>query len=81
MNKNDNIDKYKYSGYGVGIDRKGSFSFPATEVGRDVITFGVDMSSSIKTDNRTKDILILGKGARQGLEHMLSEDFLFKFAL
>ena len=30
------------------------------------------MSSSTKTDNRKKDILILGKGLTQGLEHMLS---------
>ena len=34
--------------------------------------FGVDMSSSTKIDNRKKDILILGKGPKQGLEHMLS---------
>ena len=27
------------------------------------------MSSSTKTDNRKKDILILGKGPTQGLEH------------
>ena len=32
------------------------------------------MSSSIKTDNSKKDILILGKGLTQGLEHILGED-------
>ena len=31
------------------------------------------MSSSTKIDNREKDILILGKGPTQGLEHTLSE--------
>ena len=30
------------------------------------------MSSSTNTDNRKKDILILGKGPAQGLEHTLS---------
>ena len=29
------------------------------------------MSSSTKIDNRKKDILILGKGPTQGLEHTL----------
>ena len=32
------------------------------------------MSSSTKIDNRKKDILILGKGPTQGLEHTLSAE-------
>ena len=32
------------------------------------------MSSSTKTDNRKKDILILGKGPIQGLEHTMSAE-------
>ena len=28
LTKNVNIDKYGYSGYGIGFDRKSSFSFP-----------------------------------------------------
>ena len=28
LTKNDDIDKYKYSGYGIGFDRRSSFSFP-----------------------------------------------------
>ena len=35
------------------------------------------MSSSLKLDNRKKDILILGKGPTQGLEHTLSEEKLY----
>ena len=46
MTKNVDIDKYKYSGYGIGFDRHGSFSFPGTGLGRNVIMFGVDMSST-----------------------------------
>ena len=56
LTKNADIDKYKYSGYGIGFDRHGSFSFPGTGLGRNVIIFGVDMSSSTKIDNRKKDI-------------------------
>ena len=30
--------------------------------------FGVDMSSSLHTDNKKKDILIVGMGPKQGLD-------------
>ena len=68
LTKNADIDKYGYSGYGTGFHRHGSFSFPDTGLGRNIIIFGVDMSSSTKIDNRKKYILILGKGPTQGLE-------------
>ena len=77
LSKNGNIDKCKYSGYGIGFDRHGSFSFPGTGLGRNVIIFGVDMGSSTKIDNRKKDILILGKGPMQGLEHTLSAEKMY----
>ena len=35
-------------------------------MGKNVIIFGVDMSSSVHIDNKEKDILILGKGPTQG---------------
>ena len=69
LTKNADIDKYGYSGYGIGFDRHGSFSFPGTGLGRNVLIFGADMSSSTKIDNREKDILILSKDPTQGLEH------------
>ena len=72
MTKNADIDKYKYSGYGIEFDRKGSFSFPGVGLGKNVIIFGVDMSSSTNIDNRKKDILIFVKGSTQELEHTLS---------
>ena len=71
LTENADIDKYGYSGYGIGFDRHGSFSF-GNGVGRNVIIVGVDISASTKTDNRKKDILILGKRQTQGLEHTLS---------
>ena len=65
LTKNADIDKYGYSGYGIGFDRRGSFSFPGGGSGQNVIIFGVDMSSSVHVDNKKKDILILGKGPRK----------------
>ena len=46
LTKNADINKYKYSGYGIRFDRHRSFSFPGIGLGRNVIIFGVDMSSS-----------------------------------
>ena len=74
LTKNPDIGRYKYSGCGIGFDRHGSFSFPGTGLGRNVIILGVDMSSSTKIDNRKKYILILGKDPAQGLEHTLGAE-------
>ena len=67
LTKNADIDNYKYSGYGIGFDRRGSFSFPSGGFGQNVMVFGADMNSSIHIDNKGKDILILGRGPAQGL--------------
>ena len=44
---------------------------------RNVIIFGVDMSSSPHIGNKKKDILIFGKGLTQGLEHTLTAEKLY----
>ena len=49
--ENGDIDKYKYSGYGIGFDRRGTFSI-ANGFGKNVIIFREDMSSSVRIDNR-----------------------------
>ena len=46
-----------------------SFSFPGGGFGQNVLTFGVDMSSSAHIDNKKKKTLVLGIGPTQGLEH------------
>ena len=69
LTKNSNIDKYKYSGYGIGFDRKGKIS---VGFGRPYIIFGVDMSSSVHVDNKKKDILILGDGSYINCRKMYS---------
>ena len=76
LTKNADIDKYRYSGYGIRFDRETSFYF-GNETGKNVIILRVDMSSSSKIDNRKKDISILGKGPTQGLEHTLSAEKLY----
>ena len=48
------VDQYKYSGYGIGFDRKGFFSHHSGGTGKNVIIFRVDMSSTKKIDNRKK---------------------------
>ena len=68
LTKNANIDKYKYSGYGIGLDGHGTFSFPSSEFGCNGIIFGVDISSSAHVDNKKKNILILGEGSTQDLD-------------
>ena len=73
LTKNANIDKYGYSGYGTGFDRRESFSFPGGGYGQEVLIYGVDMSSTTHIDNnKKKDILVLGIGLTQGLEHILT---------
>ena len=61
LTKNADIDKYRYSGYGIEFDRRSSFLFPGGGFGQNIIFLREDMNSSIHIDNKGKDILILGK--------------------
>ena len=54
LTKNSDIEKYKYSGYGNGFDRRSSYSFPGGGFGQNIINFGVDMSSSPHIDNKKR---------------------------
>ena len=74
MTKNANINRCKYSRYRTGLDRYGV-------TGKNVIIFGVDMSSSTKIDYRKEGILILGKSPTQGLEHTLSAEKIIQLIL
>ena len=51
LTKNADIDQYKYSGYGIGFDRHGEFSF-SNGLGKNCIIFGADLSSSSHTNNK-----------------------------
>ena len=77
LTKNADIDKFGYSGYDIGFDRKGSFLFSSGGYGQNVIIFGVDISYSIHIDNKRKDILILGRGPAQELESTLTAEKIY----
>ena len=77
LTKNADIEQYKYSGYGIGFDRRSSFSLPSGGFGQNVLIFGADMSTSIHTDNKKKDILVIGRGPTQGLESTLTAEKMY----
>ena len=58
LTKNADIDQYKYSGYAIGFDRKGEFSF-GNGYGRNVNVFGANLENSRHANN--KKILSLVK--------------------
>ena len=68
LTKNADLDKYKYTGYGIGFNSRSEFLFTDGSYGKDFMIFGADMSSSVHVDNKEKDILILGEGPTQGLD-------------
>ena len=43
LTKNADIEKCKYSGYGIGFDRRSSFSFTSGRFGQNLLIFGADM--------------------------------------
>ena len=62
MIKGSAIDKLKVTGYEIGFDSKGTFSVPSGGVGRNVLIFEVDMSSSAHVNNRKTSNITLGEG-------------------
>ena len=77
LTENADIEKYKYSDYGIGFDRTLSFSFTGGGFGQNVLIFGADMSSSIHIDNKGKDILVLGRGPTERLESFLTAEKMY----
>ena len=67
LTKNADLDKNKYSGYGIGFDSRSELSLPHGILGKHFIIFGADMSLFVHVDNKGKDILILGERPTQGL--------------
>ena len=70
LTKNVFLDKYKYTGYGIGFDSRSDFFFTDVSYGKNVIIFGVDMSSSVHVHNKGQDMLIFGEGPTQGFDDM-----------
>ena len=62
LTENADLDKYKYTGYGIGFDSRSEFLFTDGSYGKNVIISGANMSSYKHVDNKGKEILILGEG-------------------
>ena len=74
INKYADYSRNNYTGYGLCFDEGGEFShtvrkgnFDRTADARNVIIFGVDMSSSIHATNRANNIYVMGKEFIQGI--------------
>ena len=81
LTKNADPDKYKYRGYIIGFYLRSEFSLPDGSMGKNVIIFRVDMSSSVDIDNKKKDILILGRSPTQRLDDnftLTAEELIFQ---
>ena len=50
LTKNSYLDKYRYTGYGIGFDSCSEFLFTDGSFGKNIIIFGADMSSSVHVD-------------------------------
>ena len=67
-NNTKDPNNFIYSGYEICFDHTGTFTHLEGGIARNVIIFGVDISESIHTSNKTKDFLVLGKGLIQMIE-------------
>ena len=76
LTKNADIDKYGYSGYGIGFDRRGSFSFPGGGYGQNVLISGVDMSFSAHIDNKKRHISN-GNRSNTRIRHTLTAENIY----
>ena len=66
--KNTNSSKNNYKGYGLCFDEGGEFGYTVKQGNfnrvtnaKNVIIFGVDMSSSVHATNRVNNIYVMGK--------------------
>ena len=64
LTKNSDLDKYKYSCYGIAFDLRSKSSLPDGNMGRNAINFQGDMSSSVHIKNKGKDTYFLRTNTR-----------------
>ena len=74
ITKNTDSSENNYTGYGLCFDKGGEFGHTVREGNfnhvtnaKNVITFGVDTSSSIHATNRANNIYVMGKELIQGI--------------
>ena len=66
LTKDTNTSYYQHKGYGVCFDEGSSFSIGNITNGKNVIILGCDLTSSGHSNNRKKNIYVLGKDFMQG---------------
>ena len=69
LSKNPEPDKDSCLWYGIWFDSYSLFSYPGFDRGISVITFVIDFTSAVYTDNKNKNILVLGDDPTQGLDN------------
>ena len=69
LNVDFTYSETNYSGYEIGFDSRSLFSISHFDWGKNVITFIVNMSSSVHSDNKNKSIFVLVKGPTQVLDN------------
>ena len=74
ITKNADVDKYKYSRFGIGFDSRGSFSHPSGGNSTNVIVFGADLSSYVHANNKVNNVLVLGKSLIQGINNFFVDN-------
>ena len=52
LTKNADLEKYKYSGYGIRFNSRSQFSWSGGSWGKNVVIFCADMSSPMHVDNK-----------------------------
>ena len=74
ITKNTDSSKNNYTGFSICFDEGGQFghtvkkgNFVRTTNAKNVIIFGVDMSSSVRATNRANNIYFMGKDFIQGI--------------
>ena len=65
--KNNDKEKWVYSGYETAFDRAGSWSF-YNDFAKNVVIFGVDNSSSSHANSCKNNFLLLGEGPTYGID-------------
>ena len=68
LNKNTDLDKFKFTDYDIEFDSRLKFLFTDGSYRKKGTVFGANMSSSVHVDNKGNDTLILGEGSIQGLD-------------
>ena len=61
LTRNNDPNKYGYSGFGIGFDAPSQFLWSESSRGKNVVFVGADMSLTLHVADKCKDLLFLGE--------------------